>query len=257
MKLSDRISAFLYRKRLRGATRFHSICCRGRRIEVNTSHQIRLFLDPFEYIDHRIIQYGYYEQEVLQAIESALCPGQVFWDIGANLGIHSLTIKSHFPDSTVYAFEPNPAMAQLISKAADHNRLEIDLHQIALDAENGTADFYRHPGNAGRNGLHNWENDATLEAIQVSTFSGDYLISRGQAAPPHVIKIDVEGHEAQVLAGLTSLLAGDTLHSIIFEDSKDPASAVKCLLEQHHFRVSPLSRLEPTHHNLENYQATR
>ena len=257
MRIADQISAFLYRNRIRGATRFHATACRGRRIEVQTRHGVTLRLDPFEYIDHLIIKHGYYEEEVLQAILEALQPKQVFWDIGANLGIHSLTVRARNPKSSVFAFEPNPKMASLISDAATANRLHVEVCPVALDSEHGEADFFLHAGNAGRSGLHNWDNDPSLESIQVPTRRGDDFIEQEQAQAPHVIKIDVEGHEAAVLKGLARTLAGQALHTIVFEDSSDPESPVKRLLREYNFFISVLSRREPTHHDLENFKATR
>ncbi|MEM6885630.1 MAG: FkbM family methyltransferase [Verrucomicrobiota bacterium] len=257
MSIADRISAFLYRRQWRGATRFHSTICGGRRIQLTTQHGICLALDPTEYIDSIIIRHGYYETEVLHAIQEALCPGQVFWDVGANLGIHALTIKSQYKDVQVCAFEPNPDMATLIDDAARINELQIQVCEIALDTTHRTVDLFRHQGNAGCSGLHNWDNNPELETIAVQARSGDELIALHETPAPHVIKMDVEGHEAEVLQGLAQTLQDRTLHTVVFEDNPKPDTPVKQILHQHGFEITSLSRLEPTHHKLENYQATR
>lgn len=257
MKIADSISACFFRRQWRGASRLHRVLLGGRRIEAASRHGIVWQLDPYEYVDGFVLRYGFYEEEVLEAELARLAPGEVFWDVGANIGIHALTVRRLRPDVRVHAFEPNPAMAALITAASARNALDLTLHSLALDADAGRAKFFVHEGNAGRSGLHNWDADPQLKSIEVATQRGDTAIAAGLAPAPHVLKIDVEGNEARTLQGMHTLLHTGPLHTVIFEDVIQDDSQVKTLLRDAGFTIAQLTRKEPTHHNLENYVAKK
>lgn len=257
MPLTDRIAAFLFRRQLRGATRFHRLVCRGRRIAAVSKHGIRLELDPGEYIDGHVLRCGFYEEEVLDAITGSLQPGDVFWDVGSNLGLHALTVARLRPGVRVWGFEPNPTMAALIKTAATRNGLPVELLQVALDSQAGTAEFYLHEGNAGRSGLHNWTHDPQLRHIVVTTATGDQVVAEALAPSPNVLKVDVEGNEARVFQGMGKLLSDRRLHTVVFEDAVDVTTGPKRILHEAGFTLQPLERREATHHNLDNFLARR
>lgn len=257
MNIADTITAFFFRRHLRGQTRIHQLLLQGRRIEVKSKHGVRFQLDPYEYVDGFILHYGFYEEEVLEAALESLLPGDVFWDVGSNLGLHALTARRLRPDVSVWAFEPNPQMAALLVAAARRNAIEVTLLELALDATAGQADFFLHEGNSGRCGLHNWEADPRLQHIEVVTDTADGVVANHRAPAPNVVKIDVEGNEERVLAGMQGVLKSETLHTVIFEDSPQETSAVKTILREEGFTIEKLVRREPAQHNLENYVAKR
>ena len=235
----------------------HRLLLRGRRIAVRSKHGIVWRLDPFEYVDSFVLRHGFYEEEVLETALSSLRSGEVFWDIGSNLGLHALTVKHRRPDITVFAFEPNPSLAHLVQEVARQNDLDINQCEIALDAVAGQQKFFIHEGNAGRCGLHNWNSDPDLKYIEVVTDTADNLLANKRGLRPNVIKMDVEGNEQRVLDGMADLLKSRELHTIIFEDSVDDNSTVKRTLRSAGFRCEQLVRKESTQHNLENYVGTR
>lgn len=257
MSLIDSLLATLYRHRIRGATRLYGWLRQGERIAVRTKHGVVCQLSPHEYVDGLVLRHGFYEEEVLDSILSRLRPGDCFWDVGANLGLHALTVAHLKPDTRVVAFEPNPALARLLRETATRNRLTLDVQEVALDAQSGTATFYVHSGNSGRSSLHNWDNDPSLTRIEVRTIRGDELVGAGKVPAPHVMKIDVEGNEARVLEGMPHLLDQPSLHSIVLEDAKEMDSPAKQILQRHGFSLRVLERKENTSHNLENFLATR
>lgn len=250
------IAVFFQRRNWRGSTWIHSHLCAGERLQTLTKHGVSMDLDPREYIDKHIIVSGYYEEEVLEAVLRYLPDDGVFWDIGANLGLHGLTVKRLRSRATVFAFEPNPELAKLIDDIAGKNGLPLIISEVALDASEGRAEFFIHSGNVGRSSLHNWDADPTLKSIQVTLDTGDNFLTNHPKAFPSVIKIDVEGNELRVFQGMLKALSSRDLKAIVFEDSPGP-SEVKELLSSNGYAIEPLSRREDTHHNLENFVATR
>ncbi|CAN0509836.1 unnamed protein product, partial [Phaeothamnion confervicola] len=77
---------------------------------------------------------------------------------------------------------------------------------------------------------------------------------------PHVVKIDVEGAEHQVLLGLAKILQHPDCRRIIIEGSADFADGTNQtakLLTDAGFTVSALIRNEDSHHVLENFLADK
>src|ERR1700734_3493565 len=111
MAINDKLLTFLIKNRFRGKDRLFSLLVKlGFRpnILAEAKYGIKLLLSPNEYIDNIIIKEGFYESEVTEEILKNLADGDTFWDIGANIGIHSLAIKKTLPGVRVYSFEPNP-----------------------------------------------------------------------------------------------------------------------------------------------------
>ena len=96
----------------------------GLRIHVNTS----------DFLEWLIFFYGYHEPEVVREIRRSFRPGYVAFDIGANVGLLTLTMARCVGSlGRVHAFEPNPCLQGLIEQSLDKNRISnVVLHRYAL-----------------------------------------------------------------------------------------------------------------------------
>lgn len=242
----------------RGFHRSHQLLGGGR-ARWHNQFGLLMALDPSDYIDTFIVKQGYYEREVFDALASQLLsPSDVVWDVGANLGIHSLTLAKLNPGLTVVCFEPNPYLVEILRWQSDANRLKgVSIIPTALSDKEEDSRLHLYPGNAGMSSLIDWSGRAAC-SIPVQLIRADNLIDSGRIPMPNLIKLDVEGSELTVLQGLGPRIESPDLRAIVFEDGRDSDSPVKMLLKQSGFAISdPLLRQESTSHNLENYIATR
>jgi FkbM family methyltransferase len=217
-----------------------------------------MLLDPFEYIDSHILKEGYYESEVLEALLKDTPDDACLWDIGANIGTHSIAFKKLRPLSKVVSFEPAPDNFTRLKAHAKANKLDIELMNFPLSDKVGIAKFYNYNSNHGRATL-------TVEGKKnynphhyVSCTSGDDLLKQGLVSSPDIIKIDVEGFEYRVLKGLEETLSKGMTKKIIFEapvSFMSEPSEIKGFLSSLGYQFSPMSRNEETHHGLDNYIA--
>ena len=108
-------------------------------------------LDPYDYIDSFIVKRGYYEREVFDAlVGQLLVPSGIVWDVGANLGIHSLSLAKLYPRLSVVCFEPNPSLVEILRWQSDVNRLQaVSIISVALSDKEGDSWLHLYPGNAG------------------------------------------------------------------------------------------------------------
>ncbi len=146
---------------------------------------------------------GSYEPHLVACFGKICLPGSVVFDIGANMGYHSLLLsKMAGENGRVYAFEPNSENCRFILLASEHNRISnITLVPIALSDQRGWAHFSTHIGSNG--GFVSQENVALHgHGTVVPTFTLDEM----SLPNVDVIKIDVEGAEYKALKGGEALL---------------------------------------------------
>lgn len=155
----------------------------------------------------------YYELETQLCLQLLLQPGDVFVDVGANIGMLSLVGAQRVgPTGIVVAVEPNPVPAARLSAClAAHRIAQVQLHQVGLadreeelelrivGAHTGAGSFA--PVDAADLGQLSF-------AQRVRVVRGDELLAgvRGAARSAWTIKVDVEGFECRVLRGLERTL---------------------------------------------------
>ena len=135
----------------------------------------------------------------------------LFYDIGANKGEYVAEFLIRHPNTKVIAFEPSSsAFGELHNAFVGDSRVRLE--NLALGSQKGKASLYSNFPGSGLGSLT--RRDLAFinipfsyeEIIDVST-GADFLIETHEV--PDFIKIDVEGHELDVLAGF-----GEGLSSI-------------------------------------------
>jgi FkbM family methyltransferase len=145
-------------------------------------------------------------------------PGDVFYDVGANVGVFSFLAAHRLaPDGHVFAFEPHAATVATLLENVALNGLgdRVDVLSSALHRSTGHLPFLYRSLAAG-SGLSQvgatrdpFGHDAEPVARELkAVVAADDLIANGTIPPADVIKIDVDGNEAEVLAGMRALLTG-------------------------------------------------
>lgn len=135
------------------------------------------------------------EQRVLEWLMEPVCEETVVWDVGAYHGTYAVVAAAK--GAPVVSFEPHPENAQRLAKNAVLNDAAIDQYDVALSSEATTKAFA-----SGQTPNSQLQITASGEET-VETVRGDAMHPQ-----PDVVKIDVEGHEADVLAGMQETLAG-------------------------------------------------
>lgn len=139
---------------------------------------------------------GWEEREELEVLVRLLRPGDTFVDCGANIGLWSLVAAPLVGGGgRVIAFEPNPDSATRLTDHAAQSPA-IRVHATALSEEPGLLSL--DPGEH-----HNLTRVTSDGSIEVEATTLDLAVD----GPVHGIKLDVEGHELQVLKGAHRVLS--------------------------------------------------
>jgi FkbM family methyltransferase len=166
------------------------------------------------------------EQLAVRKVLVQLQPTSV-WDVGANIGIWSLFLTTLCPTVTeIRCYEPDPQNLKFLRMNMSKNNIDNwSIRPVALSNRHGVGTFYSDPV-SGATGSLELESDfvgkhfdSVREAYPVVLTTIDGEIASG-ARPPEFMKIDVEGHELDVLEG-----AKETLRKyrplLIFETTRN------------------------------------
>lgn len=136
-----------------------------------------------------------------------------FLDIGSYNGLFALAFSKKFPQSKIIAFEPNPVNYQRILKNIAINKLgNISLHNYGVSNTEQVLDFYIQADHQMTT-VSSFDQSFTehhsvgnLEKIKVDTIPLDSFCHQ-QQIHPDFIKVDVEGHELNVLRGAENIIS--------------------------------------------------
>lgn len=181
---------------------------RGERLVGTLASGSRISLRLDDYAHHHIYFFGTYEEPLTRLMQHIVGPGCVALDVGANVGYYSLLIRDLAGEACeVHAFEPNPELASLLEESVRLNRTNsVKVVRAACGSSNGVELLYLSPDrtNTGRSTfLSDTFPDARTLQVRVIRLE-DYC--RENNLRPQLVKIDVEGYEARVLAGMGDLL---------------------------------------------------
>lgn len=131
--------------------------------------------------------------------------GDVFVDVGAHIGYHTILASELVGQAGhVFAFEPEPDNFKILQKNINQNKADnIMAINSAISSKRGSAFLFLNPGNTGDNRLDlsqpGWKG-IIVRTISLDAFFGAY------SGKIDFIKIDTQGHEIEILAGMTEIL---------------------------------------------------
>ena len=158
---------------------------------------------------HKTYVFGTHEPHVMRTIQDVVRPGWTAADVGANIGYATLLLaKCVGPSGRVLAFEPLAENFRMLEENILLNRHpNVTAENLALMAHAGRIEL-----RTATPGAMTWAASAALDASKaVETQSAeaitlDEYAERNGIARIDFLKMDVEGAEADVLAGMTAIL---------------------------------------------------
>jgi FkbM family methyltransferase len=184
---------------------------------LTTKRGDRFDADLSSFLEWYLFAFGAFEEHFAELFGSLIGPGDRCIDVGANIGVHTVRLaKLVGASGEVIAIEPDAELAArarrniminelsntkvVVAAATDHAAESLRLYRPSVgDTNKGRASLLEHSYLTG----------------QTSTVPG-VPVDEIDAGPVQLIKIDVEGHEASVVAGAVATI---TAHhpSVIFE----------------------------------------
>ena len=197
------------------------------------------------------------QQLLIQELANQSAP--IIFDVGANEGITTRKFLSSFPTATVHAFEPHPVLFAKLANAFQESK-NVLANQCGLGRVCGTLRFNQSSDLGSSSFLDFNPNSAYIAGLKLSTESSmqaevltldTYCKTRG-VEHIHLLKLDVQGFEPQVLEGSAEMLSRKAIDfiqvEIIFRDFySDPSSffAIEKWLAPHGYRLKSVFDLYP------------
>jgi FkbM family methyltransferase len=195
---------------------------------------LRLWLNYANYVDRKLILHEPYETEALALLlrETQEQPCDLFVDVGANLGLYSLLMAGGGHAGEIQAFEPDPRnYHQCVANIACNGLTSrIRLFACGLSDRDGSVDFLEaHARSTGMSRVLATAPAATRRRhytrrrIPVICYDGHFACRDRRIS----VKIDVEGHELPVIAGMQRLLQDNDcrLQIEVFDANLKPVDA--------------------------------
>jgi len=168
--------------------------------------KIKLHID--EWIQQQIYFLDVFDERGIRFLQNHLNPGDIFLDIGANIGCYTLAASKMVTDTgKVYAFEAISGVFEKLTYNANINKLQnVVLENKAIYSKEDTLTFYVSAReNMGMSSIFRHDTESgqteTVKAISV-----DQYVTEKNIQKINVIKIDIEGAEMFALKGMTKTL---------------------------------------------------
>ncbi len=140
-------------------------------------------------------------------------PGDVVYDIGANIGLYTRLMRQWFDASYLYAFEPMLENRELLEENVRLGKMQsvCEISALALsdkpgreelqidDMNSGSAVLNSISGGKASSGREHFGLPPKTETVELETL--DAFVRRAGVRPPNMMKIDTEGAEVKILIG--------------------------------------------------------
>jgi FkbM family methyltransferase len=160
------------------------------------------------------------EEQFVKYYISKMKKGIIF-DVGANVGNYSKSVRKSNQNVQIYSFEPHPVTFQKLFK----NMMDMDIKtfNVGVGSAEGTLKLYDYVDNDGS--THASLYKEVIETIhkgkavghEVKIITLETLANKYEIERVHLLKIDAEGHEMEVLKGFERFIRGNKVDLIHFE----------------------------------------
>lgn len=167
---------------------------------------------PFE-----ALNFDFYEKQDTQMILTLLQPKMVFFDIGANIGWHTMHVANHDKTIYIHAFEPIPKTFELLKKNIILNRIDnVTLHNLGFADKNQEINFYIDPTTSVSASARNISESSHTHQTKARIERLDDFFEHQGLTQVDFMKCDVEGGELLIYRGGINVL--NNYQPIIFTE---------------------------------------
>lgn len=204
-------------------------------VSISFDHDLEVICRWNDGVCRLLYYFGTYFDETIIVLDKIISDGMTFVDVGANIGTHSLLAAKRVGYAgSVISFEPDPSVFEILRiNMKDFPNSHI--YNLAVSSSEMDVPLYVN-SNTAKSSLA--KHKYTVETIRVKATKLDRKI-KGKI---DILKLDVEGHELNVIAGSERLLRENAIKCILFECSGDRLDIIS-ILKQYGYHIYGISAL--------------
>jgi FkbM family methyltransferase len=165
-----------------------------------------------------------WERHIVEFILANVTPNRPFFDIGANIGFHSVMCQKIAKQKpTVVSVEPHPTIIQVLKKNRSQNNCDFHIVEAACWDSTGYVEM------TSELGSDTGDTFVTSGDVKVPTVLIDDLADR--FGHPKIIKMDIQGFEAEGILGAAQTIERGNMDVIVEFDPKISKRSSKNLME--------------------------
>lgn len=184
---------------------------------------------------------------------------EIIFDVGANIGEYARSLQTNFLKARIFCFEPGPETFQKLIANTDSQN--IHYYNVAVGSSNGTLTLFKSSDDSEGAMMTAYKDTIS----DIFTFAGeisesvvcdmiclDDFCSVANISMIDFLKIDVEGHELEVLKGAARMISEDRINILQFEFNEFNIISrsfmydyYKLLPQFQFYRIMPQNKLYP------------
>ncbi len=249
LKFFDDLIFFIFKKKI--LIHFNDFFNQDFYDKVKINEKNTIFFSPNPVINWRVKSLYSKEPETLEWINSFdKNNNNIFWDIGANIGLYSIYAAQKHDNLKIISFEPSTSNLRVLSRNISINNLQdkITINQIPLnDKENIHVPMYEPEfiegwamNSYGSPTDYEGKNFQAKQKYNLFGTNINFLLDNNILKIPNYIKIDVDGIEQKILKGANKYLKNQEIKSISIEINENYTSQfneVLKILSQSNFHI--------------------
>ncbi|MEM6641973.1 MAG: FkbM family methyltransferase [Bacteroidota bacterium] len=199
--------------------------------DIGKNQKFRLHTNQTNYVTKLLFWNGYESFEYVSIFEKLINKINIFYDVGANIGLYSIVAGKVNTSVAIYSFEPSVGPHHYLEKNIRLNKLNnVKLEKMALGAFDGRLKFsevlnskytYLKHNLAGEGNSSQKKSDKLFQDFEVEVTTIDTYVTVHKHKID-LIKIDTEGTEHLILQGaintikkMRPIIIGETLYNLI------------------------------------------
>jgi FkbM family methyltransferase len=176
---------------------------------------------------------GRYEPQETHIARALVRPGMAVVDVGANWGYFTL-VCAHLVGRAgrVIALEPHPQLSAVLTENANRNVLtQVQVCRLAASRAEGVQGFVGYSAGDGNSGLSRAVRTAEAAQFECEAAPLDALLDARGCDVIDLLKLDVEGGEADAIVGMTEGLSRGRYRYVLLECHPEALAAAGSSLD--------------------------
>jgi FkbM family methyltransferase len=174
-----------------------------------------------DWIGRTLYYFGDLDPKITWVCKRIIRPGYTVLDIGANLGLISIVSRQIVgATGKIHAFEPQLTLTDFMRESLEKNGYsDVVVHNIALGIQRESKDLFIPVGHVGAASLKRKPKKATRISVEIENATAYF--THLNLPSIRLVKIDVEGYEAEIIEGASAFFETNRPDAILFEVGSD------------------------------------